>query len=731
MTRRPRTSRGASVLTLVSMPIAAWPFTAVVEGTGWMLPTTVLTVLLVAVGALARWGLDRRGTVLRVGVPVLAQLVTLTAAATVLFAPGTGWWGFVPTTPTVALFGEALTEAGKAVWTQSAPLTETPAVVMTLVVLLCLIGVAVNALLAERMAVTAACLVGITGVSPLVAARFELDLWWFLVYAVLVVLLLRRRRRAELRQPHRASWAMTAVVGAVAVAASALAAPHVPVLASGVGPAAQVILNPSLSLGDDLRQPQRFDVISLATEASQAPYLRIATLSRFDGGRWLTDEWPAQSLASGFGEGALPAEYETRTTSIRMQNVVGTWLPTPYAALAVSGLDESWQAMPTNRTIVSASTQASDQDYTVTAAVIEPAHEQLAAATAVWPMSTAYLALPEDTPASVGDLAREVTADQASDYERLLALQAWFRSTFTYSLTAPVEQRFDGSGAEAVGRFLEVRAGYCVHFASAFAMMARALEMPSRIVVGFLPGTPTGEKRGDENLFSVSSAQLHAWPEVHFDGWGWIPFEPTATLGTPTDFPPVTEGETEIEGPDPSAAPSETPTTAPSIDPSAGPEIAGPGDAGALAPPVARVWEAAAPIALTVLAVCAVALGPLLVRRWRRARRLARAARGEVAATWAEWEDTLIDLGIAVADADTPRLRAGRSAAAPAAGELAAAVERASYAASDASPENLGILLRRVIAELTAAAPPLVRWRALLLPRSLVPPLTRPAPTRD
>ena len=522
---------------------------------------------------------------------------------------------------------------------------------------------------------------------------------------------------------------MTATVGAVAVAASALLAPQMPVLAGTLGPSAQVILNPTLSLGNDLRQPQRYDVISLATEATRAPYLRIATLSRFDGATWLTDEAETQPLARGFGDGALPAEYATRTTSIRIQNVVGTWLPTPYAALAVAGLDERWQAMPDNRTIISESTQASDQDYTVTAAVIEPTREQLTAVSAVSPLGDEYLALPAETPETVREHAREVTAELSSDYDRLLALQTWFRRTFTYSLTAPVEQGFDGSGAEAVGRFLEVRSGYCVHFASAFAMMARALEMPSRIVVGFLPGVPTGQKRGDENLFSVSSAQLHAWPEVYFDQWGWIPFEPTATLGTPTDFPPAAEGETGAEGPDPTESPSAAPTTAPSTDPSEGPEIAPPDDAGALTPPAARVWQSAAPIALAVLIALAVALCPLVVRRWQRARRLARADRGDAAAVWADWEDTLVDLGIAVADADTPRLRAARSPAAPTAIALGAAVERARYAAS-AAPANLGALLRRLIAELTAAAPPLARWRALLVPRSLMPSLTRTAPPR-
>src|SRR5690606_8316283 len=129
---------------------------------------------------------------------------------------------------------------------------------------------------------------------------------------------------------------------------------------------------------------------------------------------------------------------------------------------------------------------------------------------------------------AIAETADEVTAEATNDYDRLIALQAWFRGPeFAYSLDAPVADGFDGTGADAVAEFLDVREGYCVHFASAFAIMARTLDMPSRIVVGFLPGVNTNETVDGERVGAVSTSMVHAWPEVHFDGIGWVAFEPT------------------------------------------------------------------------------------------------------------------------------------------------------------------------------------------------------------
>lgn len=68
---------------------------------------------------------------------------------------------------------------------------------------------------------------------------------------------------------------------------------------------------------------------------------------------------------------------------------------------------------------------------------------------------------------------------------------------------------------------LEGREGYCTHFATAFVLLARAQGLPARYVQGFcVPMKGKGEA-------SVYGDMAHAWPEIYFDGVGWIPFEPT------------------------------------------------------------------------------------------------------------------------------------------------------------------------------------------------------------
>ena len=65
-------------------------------------------------------------------------------------------------------------------------------------------------------------------------------------------------------------------------------------------------------------------------------------------------------------------------------------------------------------------------------------------------------------------------AGATTDYAMALALQNYFLSDgFTYSTTAPVDEGYDGSSASVIATFLKKKAGYCVHFSSAMAVMAR------------------------------------------------------------------------------------------------------------------------------------------------------------------------------------------------------------------------------------------------------------------
>ena len=129
-------------------------------------------------------------------------------------------------------------------------------------------------------------------------------------------------------------------------------------------------------------------------------------------------------------------------------------------------------------------------------------------------------AVPRDLPEVITTRAREVTRGADSDFAKAVALQDWFRQDggFRYSL----EQR-SGSGMDLLAAFVtDDRVGYCEQFAAAMAAMGRALDIPSRVVVGFLDGTTQPDGR-----ILYTSDDRHAWPEMYFSGVGWVRFEPT------------------------------------------------------------------------------------------------------------------------------------------------------------------------------------------------------------
>ena len=135
-----------------------------------------------------------------------------------------------------------------------------------------------------------------------------------------------------------------------------------------------------------------------------------------------------------------------------------------------------------------------------------------------------YTALPENLPTQVSELAGFVVeqAGAQTTLEMAQALDVFLRASgnFGYSLTpgpSPVDRDF-------VDHFLfDLQTGYCVHFASAFVVMARSLGLPARYIEGFIvTGTPD-----EYGYLDVINRQGHAWAEVYFEGFGWHIFDPT------------------------------------------------------------------------------------------------------------------------------------------------------------------------------------------------------------
>jgi len=104
---------------------------------------------------------------------------------------------------------------------------------------------------------------------------------------------------------------------------------------------------------------------------------------------------------------------------------------------------------------------------------------------------------------------------------RLAALRAWLQQQgLRYTLSPPLLQ------GDVVDDFLfSSRQGFCEHFASAFATLARAAGLPARIVVGF----QGGEFNAGGQFWLVRSSDAHAWTEVWLQG-RWQRVDPTALV---------------------------------------------------------------------------------------------------------------------------------------------------------------------------------------------------------
>jgi transglutaminase-like putative cysteine protease len=716
---RPRAIAAPAVVAAVAGFVAMWPYTSVIEPGAWSALVVGVIVVTAASGMAMRALLRRRPALLRDTATLAVQLLVVLAMITQSVSGDTAFFGIIPTPATLDVFRDRLAAAWQEVAQGSAPLAATPGLAAALGLGFAVVAILLDQLVAHRSAVLPALLTATVGAVPMIVTQGDTNVVWFVLLAATVLLLFRYSARRHPLSPARSSASLAAGVGIAAVVATLAVAPGLPLAAGITGTGTGITVDASLRLGDDLRQPNPVEVLTVATTAETAPYLRLTTLSDFDGRIWQPDRGDLQSQSEGFGEPEWGEEVAVSesATSIRILRMSSAWLPVPYPATGIQGVAASWRVMPENRTVVARGADAVGADYTVASLRVVPTLEQIRAVEAAPPRSDRD----EDVeiPSIVGELAREVTAGQDTDYDRLLTLQDWFRAEFTYSLDTPVEEDFDGTGAEAVERFLEIRSGYCVHFAGAFTLMAESLGMQTRIVVGYLPGSRTSETRGEETVFSVSSDRLHSWPEVLFPGIGWVPFEPTASLGVPTEFRAATTGSGGVGDP---AAPTQT--TGPEGEQTTAPELErqDAGDNSTSSSELRRFDPV--PMTLVIVGALIVLLLPAAVRRIVRARRMGRARKGDAGAAWAELRDTLVDLQLAVSDADTPRVRAAhlvreRSVDAQAIGRLTAAVERASYARDADTGEDLSGPLREVLAGLGRSVDAPQRLRALLLPRSL------------
>ncbi|MFN8630211.1 MAG: transglutaminase domain-containing protein [Chloroflexota bacterium] len=359
---------------------------------------------------------------------------------------------------------------------------------------------------------------------------------------------------------------------------------------------------------------------------------RAATYDTFAIGGWMQNDTRSADVAANTGllagspEVPNPDVVEKVKVTVKPVGFHDTTLLSPGVAqevnqptrLFLAGL-EGWFAT---------ATVPADTTYTVTGLVPRIdgdngiTQNKLRAASTVYPkdITDEYTDVPLD---AMGPFAKQLLttvvakAGSLNPYDLAKAIEDYLQSPvfgYTTDLTGVNCER------SAVECFAHYRKGYCQHYATAMAILLRAANpsnpIPTRFVQGFLPSPIVN---GQETILN---SQAHAWVEVYFPGYGWIPFDPTGgSVGRPQAIP---------------AGPSVAPVPPPSFDPnslgSGGPrpsrrdfEPGGPSGPGGFTPPAQQPADRG--IAILIAVLLAGTLGALIAIAWWRG------PRGEVSRT--------------------------------------------------------------------------------------------------
>jgi hypothetical protein len=306
---------------------------------------------------------------------------------------------------------------------------------------------------------------------------------------------------------------------AASIAAMLLVPPLLPGFGAGLFPEGTRLnaigrptgINTLLDLGNNLRSGRGPAPVSYSTNSEAPLYLRTAVIGNLDAARWMPDDELADRSVVSVVSGRLPrAGGEPpvgggTVTRVVTEEYHSPWLPLPAGARSVAGLEGRWgwsRATSTLRAM--AGTSSAGQAYTVVSGSPAVTAEHLERSSGSRSGGTAfqYSAVPDGLPGIVAETASRVVAEAGATtaYEQAVSLQNHLRGAeYTYSEQTPLEQGYDGGGLDVVAAFLEQRSGYCVHYASAMALMARTLGIPSRIAIGYAPGRETSQTRQGPN----------------------------------------------------------------------------------------------------------------------------------------------------------------------------------------------------------------------------------------
>jgi transglutaminase-like putative cysteine protease len=291
-------------------------------------------------------------------------------------------------------------------------------------------------------------------------------------------------------------------------------------------------LNPLVRIAQWAKYP---DQELFEAETSADAWMRLAVLTEYDGTTWQAtgDFRTAGTVIPGSGE----ADYSADVEIIELGGKL-----VPAAADPASVTDLPIAVNLYTRCLLTPDGLATGSRYRVDSALVST--DPAAAETARPDLSDATtVAVPPGTPEIMATIADHIRTEYDTPYAKAQGLADFLGQHYAFDAEAP-----SGHDLPALGFFLGSPAtaggqtGTSEHFTAAYAVIARLVGLPSRVVVGF--DVPAGGS-------TVTAAQGLAWPEIAFDGVGWVRFDPMPAAGAVPVPPEDTLEQMEEETPSP------------------------------------------------------------------------------------------------------------------------------------------------------------------------------------
>jgi transglutaminase-like putative cysteine protease len=601
---------------------ASTALAGVIQGIAWLGYSGLAVVVVTGTGLTAR---ALRAPTFVVG---MAQLLMLLCLVVTLFSDQ-GWLGFLPGPDALAQIGGVIKESVVAVQTGVPPVPSDDPILALVVMAIGLVAVMVDTL-AVAAGTPAACGLVLLCVYAVPASLAEEMLpWWSFAlgaasFATLLAADGAHRHQVWRNRPSRAGTSgrlgslttPTALVS-VAVLLGVFAGSQATLIGTvgrlpggnGSGGSGGLGIKPFTELRGMLDQGSDRELFRVRGLGDQGRYLRALTLRDYTSNQgWQ----PPERIPAGMPVGGdLPRDPDTgrgaeNLTEIQIEpvNSEDFWAP-------VYGLPRKLSNLPadmrydTDTGIVYSERTRKLEPYIEHADLSEPTADQLRVADSnLDDVDSVYTKIDGLDP-RVAALAREITAGKPTMFDKAVALQRYFgpENGFSY------QTRTAGpSDQDALVDFLfRGKIGFCEQYASAMAVLARAVGIPSRVAIGYTAGYAVNGYR------SIGTRDAHAWVEVYFPDHGWVTFDPTPLSDGRAYTPPylTTQSSVTPNLPDSDAAqptttvPVPPPTTGLPLDPETA-QAGGPApgeESGSGAMPVIVALLGALVLGITVLAV--------------------------------------------------------------------------------------------------------------------------------